>query len=206
MYFDIGSNIGKWSLANIHKTSKIISVEASPKTFDYLLGNLANNPKIVCLNYAVCNNNGEDITFYDSDANTLSTINKEWLTSPSSRFNNTGYSIIKCKTITIDKLIETYGRPELIKIDVEGGEYECVSSLSQKVNNLCFEWASETNEVTIKCLDYLYSIGFTRFCIQYEDDYTYRPNETLYISDINSIKNTILGTTPKIHWGMIWCK
>ena len=206
MYFDIGSNIGRWTLANINNTSRIISVEASPNTFNSLLGNIGNNPKVVCLNYAVCNNNGEDITFYDSVANTLSTMNKEWLTSPSSRFHNTGYSVIKCKTITIDKLIETYGMPELIKIDVEGGEYECVSSLTQKVNNLCFEWASETNDITFKCLDYLHSIGFTRFCIQYEDNYTYRPSVSLYTTDLNSIKNTIRQTTPKIHWGMIWCK
>ena len=206
MYFDIGSNIGRWTLANINNTSKIISVEASPNTFNSLLGNLGNNPKTVCLNYAVCNNNGEDITFYDSVANTLSTMNKEWLTSPSSRFHNTGYSVIKCKTITIDKLIETYGMPELIKVDVEGGEYDCISSLTQKVKNLCFEWASETNDITFKCLDYLYSIGFTRFCIQYEDNYTYRPSESIYTTDLDSIKSTIRQTTPKIHWGMIWCK
>ena len=206
MYFDIGSNIGKWSLANINNTSTIISVEASPNTFNTLLGNLGNNPKIVCLNYAVCNNNGLDITFYDSVANTLSTINKEWLTSPSSRFYNTGYSVITCKTVTIDNLIQTYGIPELIKIDVEGGEYECVSSLTKKVNNLCFEWASETHEVTFKCLDHLYNIGFTKFYIQYEDNYTYRPDEEQYISDLYSIKTSIRETRPKIDWGMLWCK
>ena len=50
-------------------------------------------------------------------------------------------------TITIDKLIQEYGTPELIKIDVEGGEFECLSSLTQKVNNICFEWASETNDI-----------------------------------------------------------
>ena len=206
MYFDIGSNIGAWSNVNINNVSMIVSVEASPNTFKRLINNLGNNPKIICLNYAVCNNNGEDITFYDSVSHTLSTINKDWLTSPSSRFNNTEYSVIKCKTITIDKLIEIYGIPDLIKIDVEGGEYECVSSLTQKVNNLCFEWASETNEITFNTLYHLCSIGFTRFCIQYEDNYTYRPDEELYTSDLESIKFSLRQTTPKIHWGMIWCK
>ena len=33
MYFDIGSNIGNWSLVNINKCNKIISIEASPITF-----------------------------------------------------------------------------------------------------------------------------------------------------------------------------
>ena len=32
MFFDIGSNISKWTLANIDQCNKIISIEASPKT------------------------------------------------------------------------------------------------------------------------------------------------------------------------------
>ena len=39
MYFDIGSNIGKWSLANINQCNKIISIEASPITFKRLVNN-----------------------------------------------------------------------------------------------------------------------------------------------------------------------
>ena len=156
MYFDIGANIGNWTLSNLNSCDKIISVEASPSTFQNLLSNVNNNPKIICLNYAVCNSNDEYITFYNCNADTLSTINKDWLDSDISRFyNKFKYDVIKCKPITIDKLIELYGIPELIKIDVEGGEFECISSLTQKVNNLCFEWASETNDITFKCLDYL---------------------------------------------------
>jgi hypothetical protein len=33
MFFDIGANIGNWSIKNIHLTDKIISVEGSPITF-----------------------------------------------------------------------------------------------------------------------------------------------------------------------------
>ena len=124
MYFDIGSNIGKWSLSNINLCDKIISVEASPITFNRLV-NHCKHDKIILLNYAVCNQ-AEDITFYQADIDSLSTINKEWLTAETSRFYNHHYTEITCKTITIDKLIERYGLPDLIKIDVEGGEYECI--------------------------------------------------------------------------------
>jgi FkbM family methyltransferase len=204
MYFDIGANIGNWSLANLNKCEKIIAVEASPNTYEKLLLNTINNSKISSLNYAVCNSNEEYVTFYNCHADTLSTINKEWLDSENSRFyKQFSYNIIRCKTITIDKLIEIYGKPELIKIDVEGAEFETVSSLSQKVNHLCFEWASETKENTFKCIDYLQKIGYKEFAIQYEDNYTYRPN--VYTDSI-TIKNLLNKTTPKIEWGMIWVK
>ena len=204
MYFDIGSNIGNWSLTNIELCDKIISIEASPITVTRLVDNCKND-RIILLNYAVCNNNCNDITFYQADCDVLSTINKEWLTSERSRFYNCQYKELTCKTISIDKLIEQYGLPDLIKIDVEGGEYECVSSLTQKVKLLCFEWASETNSITLNCIDYLYNLGYTKYYIQMEDNYSFRPEDNDFY-DINTIKIKLLNTIPKEDWGMIWCK
>jgi FkbM family methyltransferase len=204
VFFDIGANIGSWTLANIDRCDKIITIEASPITFDKLVNNIKND-KIVLLNYAVCNNNGNDITFYHANCDTISTINKDWLVSEKSRFYNSQYTEIICKTITIDNLIEKYGVPELIKIDVEGGEYECITSLTQKIDLLCFEWASETNDITIKSIDYLFKLGFINFYIQYEDNYTFRPNNNDFY-DIECVKEKLALTVPKHHWGMIWCK
>ena len=133
----------------------------------------------------------------------MSTINKDWLSSENSRFYGSKYSIIQCKTISIDKLIQEYGIPDLIKIDVECGEYECIKSLTKKANTICFEWASETNDTTLKCLDYLVSLGYSDFNIQFEDDYTYRPNT---YTNVNNIKNVLDKTTPRKEWGMIWAK
>ena len=205
MFFDIGANVGSWSKANIHKTDKIIAVEASNSTYNKMV-NYCKDDKIILLNYAVCNNNCENITFYHvPDCDVLSTTNKEWLTSPTSRFHNKKYVEIICRTITIDNLIKIYGVPELIKIDVESAEFDCILSLTQKVDNLCFEWASETNDITFKCLDYLQNLGFTKYYLQFEDNYTFRPNENDYY-DISVIKTKLINTRQKIDWGMVWCK
>lgn len=204
MYFDIGSNIGNWSLANIDRCDKIISIEASPITFNRLVDNCKDD-RIILLNYAVCNNNCNDITFYQADCDTLSTINKEWLTAETSRFYNCRYKEITCKTITIDRLIQQYGLPDLIKIDVEGGEYDCICSLTQKVKLLCFEWACETNSITLNCIDYLYNLGYTEYYIQMGDNYVFRPQDNDYY-DMNTVKTKLSHTIPKRDWGMIWCK
>jgi len=205
MFFDIGANIGEWSKANIHKCDKIIAVEAVPIIYNKLINNCKNNNNIVTINYAVANNNNKDIIFYYANCDVISTMNKDWLTSSSSRFYRQPYTQITCKSITIDSLIEQYGTPELIKIDVEGGEYDCISSLSQKVDTLCFEWASETNNISFKCIDYLYNLGFTKFYMQINDEYTFVPDNNAYY-DINTIKEKLIYTIPKKDWGMIWCK
>jgi FkbM family methyltransferase len=201
MYFDIGANVGSWSTQNIHSTTKIIAVEASNSTFNQLKHTCANT-SIVPLNYAVCNNNGNDVVFYEAQCSVLSTLNKDWLTSTDSRFHNQPYTSVVCKSITIDNLIKEYGVPDLIKVDVEGGEYDCVSSLTTKVDQLCFEWASEVNHITFKCLDYLFSLGFTKFYLQMGDEYTFRPSEYY---DVNTVKTKLNNTVPKVDWGMLWC-
>ena len=205
LLFDIGDNRGDAVVAGLAKGYKVIAVEAAPKIYSELVKNFIYNPDVKPIKFAVSDKDYEVIEFYEADEDGLSTLNKEWLTSPNSRFFGKPYREIRCKTITIDKLIETYGIPELIKIDVEGGEYSCISSLSRKVNHLCFEWASEVTDITFKCIDHLSALGFANFYLQMQDNYTFRPNPEQYF-DANTLKNKLLATTPKVDWGMIWCK
>lgn len=53
LYFDIGANVGKWTIANHKKDTKVFKVvviEALSKTYDILCKN-CNNRDIICLNY-----------------------------------------------------------------------------------------------------------------------------------------------------------
>ena len=100
------------------------------------------------------------------------------------------------ETISLDNIIEIYGSPDLIKIDTEGGEYSTIKSLTKKVDNLCFEWASETKEINFNCLDYLEELGFNFFYLQMEDNYIFRPNTSEYV-DKNTIKIQLLNTVVK---------
>lgn len=206
--FDIGANIGRWTYANLNNYSKIIAIEASPNTYQYLRNNLEKFNNCECLNYVVSNNDNKPISFYECDSFVLSTINKEWFDNEKSRFyNKHNYVERVYNSITIDKLIEIYGIPDLIKIDVELGEFNVISSLHQKVPLLCFEWASEFNEISFNCLDYLANLGFTGFYLQFFDTYDFKPNDNEYIS-LELIKEELKKTIPKKdeHFGMIWCK
>ena len=203
LIFDIGANIGNWTLANISEENKIISVEASTGTFNKLVNNVSSYVNIIPLNYAVCDSKEEHITFYEAESDVLSSLNKEWIYGAESRFN-CNYKVTLSKTITLDKLIEQYGVPELIKIDVESAEYSCIKSLTKKVNNLSFEWASENQDMILNSLNYLFKLGFREFYIQMNnDDYKFVPDN--YYS-LNHTKQILLSTIPKREWGMIHCR
>lgn len=200
--FDIGANIGNWSLKNSNKYKKIIAVEASEITYEKLKKNVCNK-NIEALNYAVCDSKESIVPFYECESDVLSTLNVNWLNENYSRFHN-NYIVRMSKTISIDKLVETYGIPDLIKIDVESAEYECIKSMSVKNKMLCFEWASEFLDVVLNCLNYLFKLSYKEFFVQMNnDEYTFWPDQ---FYNINTTKQILSNTTPKQEWGMIWCK
>jgi FkbM family methyltransferase len=204
LIFDIGANVGKYSISNYNKCDKIIAIEADPNTFSKLQNNISQYPKITAINKCVSKIK-DQIDFLSCDVDTISTTNKEWLTSEKSRFYNyANYKIIQINTITIDELVKIYGIPNLIKIDVEGGEFDAISSMSTKYETIiCFEWASELKDVIFDSLEYLEKIGYNYYSIQLKDDYLFFPSEW---SNISIVKSFIEKTIPKHDWGMIWCK
>lgn len=205
LIFDIGANVGEWAKANSNDSTKIISVEASPITFEKLKSNVIDNKNIIPLNYAVHPTDSSHVSFFHSHrAHTLSTLNKDWLTSSSSRFESYKDSIeeMTVSTISIDRLIDIYGLPDLIKIDVEGAEHIVVKALTKKVPVLCFEWASEWILQNEEVINYLVSIGFSKFTVQYEDSYKYRPDS--YPLTSQQAVEVLKQTTPKLEWGMVW--
>ena len=66
-------------------------------------------------------------------------------------------------TISIDKLINLYGIPELIKIVVKNAEYSVLKSLTIKTPLICFEWAIEIHNDILLCVEYLSNLGYSEF-------------------------------------------
>lgn len=175
----------------------------SPRTFQQLTRNTEHESKIYRVNAAICDAAEPFVDFFECpDAHSgLSTTNEEWLTSEHSRFHNRPFQRIRCHARTMDQLIDEHGVPDLIKIDVEGGEHACLRSLTRKVDVLCFEWASELRDMAVACMDHLEGLGFSAFAIQFEDDYRFRPDR---YTDKQAIVALLNRTTPKVEWGMIW--
>ena len=162
------------------------------------------------MNYAVSNKNQKGIDFYEHGS--LSTINKNWLCSENSRFYGRKYIKTTCETIRLDKLIKQYGIPDLIKIDVEGAENLVISSLTQKVKTLCFEWAREFPLITKHSINHLIKIGFTKFYVHLNGNLSFVPKEEEYTEDLRIIEEKLNTNEPTVNlkgmiipaWGMVW--
>lgn len=167
LLFDIGANRGDATIAGFKKGYKVIALEPAPKVFGELVKNFIYNLDVTPLKYAVAESDYATIRFYECVEDGLSTTNLDWLTKDSMPYAGKAYRTVSATTITIDTLADKYGSPDLIKIDVEGGEWPALLGMKRKHGTVAMEWTFETLDQHEKQLDYLYTLGYREYAPQY---------------------------------------
>jgi FkbM family methyltransferase len=144
LVFDIGANVGDLSAVFIAMGHSVIACEPDPENVRQIKPRFAGNNNITILPLAIGKKTGT-ATLYMSGAHgrslsTLSEKRKKLLdrhvnAAEPVRFD----AAATVSTTTLDALIAEFGRPDFVKIDVEGAEFEVLKGLSQAVPLLSFE-------------------------------------------------------------------
>lgn len=206
LIFDIGSNRGIFTDECLKKYNdcKIISLEANANLTKFLKEKYKNNLNVIVLNNIASKKNNEEVNFYISNADTISTASLDWINK--SRFSNNylWHKPIKILSKSLDNLISYHGSPDLIKIDVEGYEYEVIQGLTKKQNKICFEWAEEEYEKINLTCNYLQNLGYAEFGYIFGDEPLKEPDS--YSTWQECSLHKIINVERKDKWGMIWVK
>jgi FkbM family methyltransferase len=158
--FDVGANRGDFSVLH-HGEYKVVAVEANPEFIGDLTSRFAASDVSV---ESVALGSADGVVSFDVCTDrAMSSCNPEWLrTMRYSPFGILKSISVPCRTL--DYLIEKYGSPSHIKIDVEGYEYEVLLGLSKKCGTIQFEFLSEyVEKITLPCLRHLSTLGYTHF-------------------------------------------
>lgn len=229
LFFDIGANRGEATAAAFAKGfTKAVALDPAPRMFALLAKNFLGDSRVVPLKLAVSDVQDERIEFYECGNGELnqgdgsSTMEISWLTDGVSRVTGMKYRTVSALTCTMDWLVERYGLPELVKIDVEGGEHRVIAGLSHKPKQLCFEWHLEYMDRHIQDLHKLAKVnGYTEFGLQFITHHLDEPTEYRPISEVDSVYQWIEelkpdwlaggwqragGYTNQPDVGMIWVK
>lgn len=136
VFFDIGANIGYTSLiaSLTNKVSRIILVDPNPSALNFAFRNLLYNNRVSNCNFFpafVSHSVGEEVKFFTMGVGAAGSLYPSHAQT-ASMVNN--YFFVK--TTTIDYLTEYYSiDPDLVKVDVEGAEYDALNgatSLAKK--------------------------------------------------------------------------
>ena len=169
--FDIGANVGNRVFPLLALNAKVVAVEPQKSCRNILKAKFGNKIKIVPLGLG---EKEEEKDFFISNASVISSFSEEWINSVKQmRFKEYNWNTVqKVRMTTLDRLIENYGTPDFIKIDVEGYELEVLKGLSKPIYMISFEYTTpEQINKAIDCIkriininshfEFNYSIGET---------------------------------------------
>ena len=150
--FDVGANYGNRTQPLLNIGASVVAIEPQKKCYEYLEKKFGNAIQLVTKGLG----EKEAIEdFYVASASTISSFSKDWIDAvKQERFKSYTWSApVKIPITTLDKLIEKYGKPHFIKIDVEGYELEVLKGLTQAINWISFEYTvPEQTQKAIDCI------------------------------------------------------
>lgn len=177
LLFDIGANRGDAVHAGLELGYRVVAVEAAPKIFSILEETFGSHPHVRALKLAVSDADFQKVTFYECIEDGLSTLNIDWLTADTMPYKGKQFWPVEATTITLDSMVKIYGEPDLIKIDVEGAEWNVFRGMSRKYGRITFEWTINTLEEHKKQLEYLAGLGYTKIGPQFIEHHLQEPEE-----------------------------
>ncbi len=145
LIFDIGGNDGHKTDVFLRLADKVVCCEPDDTNFKILTTRFNNNTKVKLEKKALAETEGTHKMYVQQKGSAFNTLNKKFKETLETdnvnkwkrkiEFENT----IEVPTTTLDRLIEKYGKPYFIKIDVEGYELEVIKGLTQSVPFISIE-------------------------------------------------------------------
>ena len=166
LVFDLGAHAGNRTRAFVSLGCRVVAIEPQPDFARLLRTLFIKSSNVTVLEEAVGDQYGYEHLLISERTPTVTTLSGPW---HKARFFEPGFSHvqwnrqIKVKITTLDKLIEEFGIPAFIKIDVEGSEPKVLAGLNHPIRALSFEYLPSALDYTRDCIARLNELGPYRF-------------------------------------------
>lgn len=175
LVFDVGANIGNRAKVFARLGATVVAVEPQADCADFLDSAFRAVPNFRLVRKALGASVGR-AELLVSEVDTLSSLSPEWVqsTKASGRFRNCTWNRTEWVQVdTLDGLISEYGRPDFVKIDVEGFEDQVLAGLSAPVAALSMEFTPEFIAGTWRCIGHLGRIGNFQYQLSLGESMTF---------------------------------
>jgi FkbM family methyltransferase len=166
LVFDLGAHVGNRTRAFAAMGCRVVAVEPQPDFARLLRLFFAGSPRVEVIEAAVGSKRGRTSLFVSERTPTVSTIVAPWHEARAREPDFSGVEWnrrVEVETTTVDALIERFGMPAFVKIDVEGSEPSVLAGLSRPVRALSFEYLPRALDYARTCAARLGQLGHYRF-------------------------------------------
>jgi len=158
LVFDVGANIGKMTYAYLGLGARVIAVEPQAVCVEELQHRFRENERVEIVHAACGSKVGQGIITTYGHGSTISTMVPDYYWGSGGPWQGTPRDGREAVTVTtLDALIEQYGMPAWVKVDVEGYELEVLQGLSRFVP-LSFEFHPYWAQRAVECMQRLLEI------------------------------------------------
>lgn len=170
VFVDVGANIGYYTILGALRGCRVVAVEPIPETVAILRQNLElNGIQNVIIVDKCAWSEGVRLRFGIPKSSLFGLASAFRLEGPKS-------TVVEVECVRLDDILREYGEIKLVKIDVEGAEYEVLKGMEEslsRVNFLVLEISRKRKEILDLLLKYGFKIkkmGYTTYVLAYKGD------------------------------------
>lgn len=164
--FDVGAHVGNRVRCWRGLGARVVAIEPHPDLVTVLRWLYGRDAQVSIVAAGLGARAGRAALLADGHNLTVATLSPDWARRMGSdpAFRGIAWRPqAQVEVTTLDALIARFGRPDFVKIDVEGLEPEVLTGVSEPLPALSFEYLAAAPEAALACIERLESLAAYRY-------------------------------------------